>query len=129
MTPFDNAVVDSSNRFVKLPSLTDFDLAGVKLDLFRKYDPHIVSISEVEKKRKLGYEYQQQTFASLAGHCLVEAHTVSDQSVSTSRLPFTLAGTKRPLDRPSLGITPRLKRKYMSPAKLINQDQDLIRIG
>ena len=47
--PFENRPRDSANKFIKpLPSLSDFDLPGIKLDLFKKFNPSIVSITDIE---------------------------------------------------------------------------------
>ena len=56
--PFDNGMENTNNRFLRLPSLTDFDFLGIKLNLFKKYHPNkIISIQELENTRRQGYEY------------------------------------------------------------------------
>ena len=52
--------------------MSEFDLPGIKLDLFKKYDPNIVSIADVENKRKYDYQYMQDTFKSLSGRNLID---------------------------------------------------------
>jgi len=56
--PFETSNLLKSNQFVKpLPSINEFDLPGIKLDMFKKYNPYITSITEVENKRKFGHQY------------------------------------------------------------------------
>jgi hypothetical protein len=56
--PYANGVLDMTNKFVRLPSLADFDFPGIKLSLFKNHDPSITSISDAENKRKQGFEYE-----------------------------------------------------------------------
>lgn len=85
--PYDNQDLDQQNKLVKpLPSISDFDLPGIKLDLFKKYDPNIVSIADVENKRKYGHQYLQETFKSLSGKNLIDEGELKTKRF-TMRIP------------------------------------------
>ena len=75
--PFAPKARDSEDQFVKpLPSITEFDLTSIKLDLFKKYNPNIVSISDVENRRKYGHQYTEDTFKSLSGLNMIDDNDI-----------------------------------------------------
>ena len=89
-------MVDRKNRFVRLPSLNDFDLPGIKLDLFKKYDPKIVSIAEAQNNRKHGHEYEKLSFKSLCGKEIIEVQEIETPDEEKQITPQSQAvGSKR----------------------------------
>ena len=80
-------VADKTNQIIKpLPSINKFDLPGIKLDLFKRFNPSIVKIHEVENKRKYGYQYQEETFKSLTGQNVIDDEDLKIKKFA-SRIP------------------------------------------